>query len=135
MMHLTRHLPTLAAVVLLGLLASAARGDFTTIINVPPDAAPASIGSGTQLNVTTGGALPDGFQAGSPDGASTMVEVNMNGGEFGELFHAYAGSVVNISASKTYLTEFQVHEGAELFQRTFATLRRVTVLGLNQASA
>lgn len=74
-----------------------ARAQFANIINVPPEAAPQSVGSNTQLNLFIGGALSAGFEAGSPDHTSTNVEVNINGGTVGNSFRANGGSTVNIS--------------------------------------
>jgi hypothetical protein len=75
---------------------------FTTVINVPPDSPPASIGSGTQLNVLEGGAVPSSFdhpfQSGLPDGSSTNIVINVSGGTVGPYFDANSGSVVNISS-------------------------------------
>ncbi|MCO6045614.1 hypothetical protein NG895_17085 [Aeoliella sp. ICT_H6.2] len=77
-----------------------ARGQFNTVINLPPDLAPTSIDSDTQLNVLDGGVLPSssssGFQAGRSDGTSTNVEVNVLGGTVGDQFTANSGSEVNI---------------------------------------
>jgi hypothetical protein len=64
--------------------------NFTTVINVPPDA-PIPIGSSTQLNLRDGGELPFGFAA--TDGG----ELNMSGGRIVGDFIAGPGSVVNIS--------------------------------------
>ncbi len=74
-----------------------ASAQFTTIINVPPDIAPSSIGSDTQLNVWGGGSTPFLFEVGNPDGTSTNVEVNIAGGAAGPHFHAHSGSTTNIS--------------------------------------
>ncbi|MFV1967916.1 MAG: PEP-CTERM sorting domain-containing protein [Pirellulaceae bacterium] len=79
------------------LLVTDALGQFTTVINVPPNVAPGSISSDTQLNVSDGGVLPDFFDAGTLDGFSTNVEVNILGGAVGKDFDAAPGSAVNIS--------------------------------------
>lgn len=73
-----------------------ANGQFTTVINVPPDTAPFEIGSGTQLNLGDGGQLGANFRAGENDGSSVDVEVNVAGGVVGGGFRAI-GSSVNIS--------------------------------------
>ena len=83
--------------VLVLLLASHAFAEFTTVLNVPPDPAPDQIGSDTQLNLFEGGALPDLFHAGAPDGSSSNVQVNIIGGSVGKGFGASRGSTVNIS--------------------------------------
>lgn len=70
---------------------------FSTVINVPPDPAPTSIGSNTQLNLYTGGTLVFGLGVGSSAGGSTNVEFNMSGGLSNNLLNAYSGSTVNIS--------------------------------------
>ena len=68
---------------------------FTTIISVPSDPAPGSIGSDTQLNLFDTGVLGFGFQSGVLP--STNVEVNIFGGTVDNGFRAYSGSTVNIS--------------------------------------
>ena len=85
-----------------------ANAQFTTIFNVPPDVAPDSIGSDTQLNLMDGGVLtgvptdpddPDSqgiFAAGSPDAISQNVELNISGGVAGFL-DIYAGATLNMS--------------------------------------
>ena len=69
---------------------------FTTIINVPPDPAPSSIESDTQLNLSEGGSLGRLFFAGNQNGSSTQIEVNITGGAVGSNFAAFAGSIINI---------------------------------------
>jgi hypothetical protein len=78
-------------------LAIALPADGQTVINVPPDEAPTAIGSNTQLNLFEAGSLANGFNAGSPNGLSTNVEVNVSGGTVGTGFNARPGSTVNIS--------------------------------------
>ncbi len=87
----------LAAPLTLCLAASPASAQFTTIFNVPPDIAPGSIGSDTQLNLNETGVIGSFFDAGAINGSSTNVEVNISGGVVGDWFDAYAGSTVNIS--------------------------------------
>jgi hypothetical protein len=93
--------PSALSILMVAIIASHALGQFATIINVPPDPAPGSIGSNTQVNLFDGGVLPSSLGAslhvGDPNGSSTNVEVNILGGEVGELFNANDGSVVNIS--------------------------------------
>src|SRR5688500_15564287 len=55
----------------------------STVINIPPDTAPLSLESNTQLNVLDGGLLqiPVGdFHLGDFAGTSTNVELNLMGG-------------------------------------------------------
>ncbi len=73
--------------------------DFTTVINVPSQTAPRSIGSSTQLNLSDGGVILADFRAGETDGSSTDVEVNISGGLVGDNFIA-TGSVVNVSGGR-----------------------------------
>jgi hypothetical protein len=75
-------------------------GQFTTIINIPPDPSfgnEASIGSNTQLNLSDGGAIGNLFRAGGFDGPNVDVEVNISGGTVGNSYFARSGSVTNIS--------------------------------------
>ena len=74
-----------------------AQAQFTTIIDVPPQSAPLSIGSDTQLNLLDGGLLGEFFSAGAADGTSTNIEVNILGGGVGSEFGANGGATVNIS--------------------------------------
>ena len=74
-----------------------ARAQFSTVINVPPDTAPESIDSDTQLNLSDLGSLPSNFDAGVWDDSSTNVEVNILGGHAGGGLEAFDGSTVNIS--------------------------------------
>ncbi|MCA9263900.1 MAG: hypothetical protein KDA60_08610 [Planctomycetales bacterium] len=82
------------------MVASDLPGQFDNVINVPPDPAPASIDSDTQLNILDGADFPSSFftpfDAGNSDGTSTNVEVNIRGGTVGDRFVANAGSQVNI---------------------------------------
>ncbi|MEX0937924.1 MAG: hypothetical protein WDZ59_08675 [Pirellulales bacterium] len=90
----------LLAIVVLSAAARSSEADFTTIINVPPDTMPASIGSHTQVNVFDGGMLFDGFEAGAADGSSEDIEVNIYGGTVSRLgqpeLTAYPGGVINM---------------------------------------
>ncbi len=102
-------------------LAGAVNAQFTTVINVPPDVAPDSIGSDTQLNLMDGGMLsgmpadPDNpnstgiFEAGSPDGSSQNVELNITGGE-AEFLDVHAGGILNMSGGTAF--DFLVFDGA-----------------------
>jgi hypothetical protein len=72
------------------------RAQFTTIINVPPQVAPTSIGSDTQLNLFASGSIGSGFDAAAADGSSSNVEMNISGGTVGNDVDAYSGSIVNI---------------------------------------
>jgi len=78
-----------------------ASGQFTTVLNMPPDpniGDNGSIGSDTQINLFNDGAIGNSFHAGASDGTSTNVEVNVSGGSVGIGFRAYRGSNVNISS-------------------------------------
>ena len=86
-------------VVIVFWLASAlANAEFTTVINVPPDIAPSSIGSNTQLNLGIGGYLDYYFKAGNRESLNTDIEVNINGGTTGYGFSSNDGSIVNLYA-------------------------------------
>jgi hypothetical protein len=89
---------------------SSTLADFSTIINVPPQTAPASIGSDTQLNLFAGGSIPADFAAGAVDGSSTNVEVNITGGVVGPRFYSYEGATVNVSGGTIGL-RFWPHGG------------------------
>lgn len=106
-----------AAVVLLVAAASDSPGQFSTVINVPPDAAPASIGSDTQLNVSDGGVIPsthsDPFQAGLSVDTSSNIELNIAGGSVGDGFTANAGATVNLSGGQVG-EDFTLRGGAVL---------------------
>lgn len=85
---------------LIALMGSQALGQFDTVLNIPPDpdiGNGESIGSNTQVNLHDGGAIGASFDAGASDGSSTDVQVNVEGGEVGQGFQAFAGSEVNIS--------------------------------------
>jgi hypothetical protein len=82
-------------------------GQFTTVINVPPDTAPGFIGSDTQLNVTDGGVLGGQFQAGLPGATHTNMEVNVSGGTVGfpvgnSSYVGFSGSTTNFSGGEIY---------------------------------
>jgi hypothetical protein len=83
----------IAAILLL--MSSEATAQFATIINVPPDPAPNSISSDTQLNVFDGGVIGHGFQAGAWF-TSDNIEVNIHGGSVGIGFEVYTGTQMNI---------------------------------------
>jgi len=91
-------LPMLIAAALF-VLAPDVKGEFTTIINIPPDPAIGdnqSIASVTQLNLGDGGSIGEQFEAGFFNGSSTNIEVNISGGTVGDSFNA-VWSTVNIS--------------------------------------
>ena len=87
------------------------QAQFTTIYNVPPDTAPASIGSDTQLNLSAGGSIGFDFNAGATNGSSVNAEVNISGGWIEIYFDAYSGSTVNISGG-TGFRLFEAHSGS-----------------------
>ena len=72
-------------------------GQFTTVINVPPELAPEEIGSDTQLNLFETDEPLRSFSAGAFDGSSTNVELNIFGGEILNGLSANRGSTVNFS--------------------------------------
>jgi hypothetical protein len=78
-------------------VASWSHAQFATVINVPPQAAPAAIGSDTQLNLAAGGSIGNSFNAGATNGSSSEVEVNIAGGSVGYDFMAHNGSTVNVT--------------------------------------
>lgn len=116
-------------------IASDARAHFTTVINVPPNAAPTSIGSHTQLNLHSGGTLPSNvlvpFHVGDSGGSSTHVELNVVGG-FVDSASANAGSTVNVSAGMVGIgfaakSGSQVHIRGGAVNREFESLPGSTV--------
>jgi hypothetical protein len=66
-----------------------ALAQFSTVIHVPPDVAPSSIGSGTQLNLGAGGLLRNNFTVNGG-------ELNMTGGAVGSFFQSFEGSKITI---------------------------------------
>ncbi len=70
---------------------------FTTVYNVPPDIAPTVIGSNTQLNLFDGGVIGPSFDAGTPVGPNTNIEVNISGGSTGFGLDVFSGATLNIS--------------------------------------
>ena len=77
--------------------AQCARGQFTNIINVPPDRAPSSTGADTQLNLFDGGELPSSFTVGATNALNSNVELNVLGGVVGDVLTINNNSVVNVS--------------------------------------
>ena len=78
----------------------AASGQFTTVLDLPPDpniGDDQSIGSDTQVSIHDGGFVGERFQVGATDGSSTNIEVNLSGGQIGGALKAYGGSVFNVS--------------------------------------
>jgi hypothetical protein len=76
----------------------AARAEFTTVINVPPELPPEYIiESNTQLNVGDGGWLNDLFVVGRSEGTMSNVQLNISGGTIRPGLRAYDGSEVNIT--------------------------------------
>ena len=80
---------------------------FSTVINVPPDPAPAFVSSNTQLNVGIAGTIADNFEAGAPDAENRDIEININGGIVGTGFNVNAGSVANILAGKVGAPDYR----------------------------
>lgn len=90
----------LVAMLTVFVLAEPLFGQFTTIINIPPDPSIGDnemIGSNTQLNLSEGGEIGHNFSAGDPFADNQNIEVNITGGAVGFGFTAFNGSVVNIS--------------------------------------
>jgi hypothetical protein len=75
----------------LGSCCHLAHAQYTTILNVPPDVAPITVLSGTQVNVFDGGGFGGRFNN-AVDGS----EVNLFGGQAGLVFQAGSGSRVNV---------------------------------------
>ncbi|MEM8944678.1 MAG: hypothetical protein AAGD11_05790 [Planctomycetota bacterium] len=96
-------------------LPSQSNAAFDTILNISTadQVAPILIESNTQLNLSGDGSLPHQFEAGSPDGTSTNIEVNISGGAVGSLFNAYDGTVVNMSGGSIG-NNFSVWDGGVL---------------------
>ena len=88
-------------------------GQFTTIINVPPDVAPGYIGSNTKINVFDGGSLPARFVAGPSDGSGISIQVNISGGSVGYATTAYSGSNFQITGGRIG-SAFQVLPGSTI---------------------
>ncbi len=84
---------------------------FDTVINVPPDPdisdfqSAGGDGLTTQLNVSEGGTIGEGFWA------LAGSEVNISGGTIGDFFSARLDSVVNISGC-TFSFEFEARAGS-----------------------
>ena len=115
----------LLAIFVLSICSNYALAQFDTVINLPenPDSPNPSgfsgnsigsfreISSNTQLNVSDGGLIGFGFDAGAEDVPSTNVEVNISGGEIGGSFDANDGSTVNISGG-TVGSNFYANSGS-----------------------
>ena len=91
-------------------------GQFTTVMNIPPDpdiVEYSSIRSDTQVNLGDGGSIGRNFEAGKSDGSSTNIEVNISGGSVAGFLDVYSGSTINISGGEVggYST---AHEGSEI---------------------
>ena len=87
-------------VIILGLLSEHCFGQFTTILNIPPDpniGDKQTISNGTQLNLADGGSIGFFFRAGKLGAINDDIEVNILGGIVDNNFIAASGSVVNIS--------------------------------------
>ena len=105
-----KHCILAATLLLLAAIGRVGRGDFSTIINLPPNPTPSSIGSDTQLNVLEGGFLRSSQR--EPFTASgANVEVNVRGGMVGDHVDALAGSVFNISGG-TVGSSFEAEAGS-----------------------
>ncbi|MBX3435291.1 MAG: hypothetical protein KF847_18385 [Pirellulales bacterium] len=80
---------------------------FTSVVNVPPTVAAQYAGNGTQLNLFSGGALQQGFEA------LLGSEINVYGGSIGSSFNAEPGSVVNLHGG-TIGTSFRAKLGSDV---------------------
>jgi len=101
-------------------------GQFTTVLNIPPDPNIGdfqSIGAHTQLNLFDGGVVGMRFNAGVPDEANEKVEMNIFGGTVGDFFNANQGSIVNVSGGMVG-SGLQVQFGSRL-NVTAGTVARV----------
>jgi len=100
----------LAAALLVLCLTAPASAQFTTVLNIPPNIAPNSIGSNTQLNLFNGGTIGNNFNAGASNGLSEDAEVNVFGGTIGYGYDAYGGNVTNIFGGN-FGENLSVHAG------------------------
>jgi hypothetical protein len=86
-------------------------GQFTTILNVPPNIGNnQTIRSSTQVNVSAAGAIGSNFNAGASNGTSTNVQVN-SAGFLSQNFKANGGSVVNITGGNV-ASSFSANSGS-----------------------
>ncbi len=79
-----------------GIVSPDAVAEFATTINVPPQPSPDYIDTDTQLNLFASGQLSDDFVAGSFNGLSSNVELNVFGGAVGDNLTVNAGSTLNL---------------------------------------
>lgn len=107
-----RALTTVVTVVGLALLSSSiAWAQFTTVLNLPPDALPFPIDSDTQVNLLDGGEIPHSSRSGETDGSSSNIEVNVLGGTVGSQVQLYGGTTFNVSGGLVG-SQLQVFSGA-----------------------
>ena len=101
---------SIAAILLCGLICTPVLAQATTVINVPGDPPPESVGAGTTLDVSAGGVIPSRFEArpGSivnvRDGAEFQgdfraidAHVDISGGAFAGTISALDGSDLRLS--------------------------------------
>ena len=87
--------------------------NFSTVIDV--NSVVTSLGdaqtidSDVQLNLLSGGSIGESFNAGSDDGSSTNVELNVFGGTVGPSLTANAGSTVNVFGGVLGSDNFQLN--------------------------
>ncbi len=110
---------------LLCTLSPTAFGQFTTILNVPPNPAPSFLASNTQVNVLPGGVVGDDLLVGASDGSKTNVEFNLLGGQIGWRLRVQEGGTANISGGSNGSGVFV--EGGELNLSGGRVLGRVDV--------
>ena len=115
---------------LIALFVSSARGQFTTIINVPPDPAPQGITGATKLNLYDGGKLPREFIVGP------QSELNLYGGtvDYGLRVQRF-GTVTNLGGSVRGIVSldrggrFEMTDGVVGGQILAASQSNVTISG------
>ena len=91
-------------------------GQFSTVLNLPPDpdiASSSTIGSDTQVNLFEGGVIGLAVDAGAPDGSSTNIEINVEGGFAGGNFNAHAGTTVNLASGRIHIG-FDAFDGSQV---------------------
>ena len=98
------------------LLISPAFAQFDKVINVPPDNAPHSLPENTQLNLFTGGELPNPFSAGEVSRKNNNIEVNIFGGFAFYNFDSY-GATVNFDGGQigSSFTRFFAKQNSNVF--------------------
>lgn len=102
-----------SAALLLALAVSPAYGQFSTVLNIPPDTLSSNfIGSDTQVNVLAGASINRVLTFGQFNGTSSNIELNVF--DAGLIFPAtlHAGTTVNMSGGN--VDEFKFQGGEQL---------------------